>query len=90
MPESAITENGEQTPPLEPELFPLAGNGCPEPGVPVGGEREVREGFPTYYTVSWCGEDEIRVCHSLDREQEEKADGAGEERPREEKERGLM
>lgn len=59
-PSSALFENGTQVPPAPLEFFPKAAFGCPDPG-----PRGEGPPFPTYYTVNYCGADEIRIQYSL-------------------------
>lgn len=54
-PEAALI-NGQQHG-TNLDYWPHAGTGCADPG-PSGGEGNP---FPTYYTVNYCGADELRV-----------------------------
>lgn len=54
-PSSALI-NGQQHG-TNPDVFPRAGTGCANPGT-FGGKGNP---FPTYYTVNFCGGDELRV-----------------------------
>ncbi|RPA79350.1 hypothetical protein BJ508DRAFT_308453 [Ascobolus immersus RN42] len=64
MPTSAINSDFKQTPYLNPDLFPLAGSGCPDPGVPVGSLNDTTP-FPTYYTITNCTDTELRIVYNM-------------------------
>ena len=52
---SAALINGNQHG-TDPDLWPHTGTGCDDPG-PLGPAKA----FPTYFTVNFCGADELRV-----------------------------
>jgi len=53
---SAALINGNQHG-TNPDKFPRAGTGCEDPGQAGG----MGNPFPTYFTVNFCGGDELRV-----------------------------
>lgn len=53
---SAALVNGKQHG-TAPDLWPNAGTACADPGTPGG----MGNAFPTYFSVNFCGADEIRV-----------------------------
>lgn len=55
----ALTPDGKQAG-VNPGPWSDASSGCPHPG-PYG----LSNPFPTYYTVSYCGDDELRVVYNL-------------------------
>lgn len=54
---SAALVNGQQHG-TNPDMWPNAGTGCADPGPPDGGNGNP---FPTYFSVNFCGADELRV-----------------------------
>lgn len=59
-PSAALDGNG-QPHGVDPTGWPNAGEGCPDPGNFGKGSNP----FPTYFTVTSCNPDELRVAYHL-------------------------
>ncbi|KAI5789698.1 hypothetical protein DFH27DRAFT_614318 [Peziza echinospora] len=59
-PSAALTPDGLQHG-VNPTLYPNAAEGCPDPGPRGGGANP----FPTYFTVTSCDPNELRVAYHL-------------------------